>query len=156
MTGNEVNNAWENNEISQERAEEVTNAVSVELTQNLDEDSKLQLIGKIYTALGAEFKQPYTINKELEGKNNKYTKVSVVNPDVPQRSEPEISITIKPNGNIILRINPYDNYENLYFISKEITPDELVGEFRKIKDILTTWKVGNSVLEKRSLDPSNY
>jgi len=111
-----------------------------------DVSKNLQLVSKIYAELGAEFSYPQTINKESRGE---YTRISVVNPEVENRSEPEIVITLQPNGNVFFKINPYDHYEEFYFISKEITPEQLSGEIKRAKDVLKTGEAPqNGLLRK--------
>ena len=67
-----------------------------------------------------------------------------------QRSEPEIAITIQPDGTLNVHVNPYDVYDQFYFIAKGITLDQFVEEMDSIEESLSTWKINvNSIFEKR-------
>ena len=64
---------------------------------------------------------------DLETERTKwwFEKISITSPHVSvRRSEPQIAITIKPDGKISIRVNPYDHYEDFYYNMQNISLDE--------------------------------
>lgn len=80
-----------------------------------------------------------------------YKKICLTNKLLTERAEPEIAITIQPNGKLNVHVNPYDTYDQFYFIAKDITVDQFEEEMDSIQESLKTWRMHvNSIFEKKN------
>ena len=97
------------------------------------------------------FSEFFNISAENKGRNNEYKKISLTNKLLTERSEPEIAITVQPNGTLNVHVNPYDTYDQFYFIAKDLSLDQFVGELDSIQKSLETGRMHvNSIFEKKN------
>ena len=93
------------------------------------------------------FNEFFDISAENKGE---YKKISLTNKLLTKRSEPEIAITIQPNGTLNVHVNPYNTYDQFYFIAKDITVDQFIKELDSIQKSLETGEMNvNSIFEKK-------
>lgn len=117
--------------------------------EDLVEDLNKEIV-KFFLKIKEEFESSHAIGMERKGKNNEYIKLSITNKLLTERSEPEIAITMQPNGKLNVHVNPYDVYDKFYFIAKDITLDQFVEEIDSIKKSLSTGRMHvNTIFEKR-------
>lgn len=74
-----------------------------------------------------------------------FEKISIVSKKIEKkRGEPQIAITIKPDGKISIRVNPYNYYEDFYYNMQNISLDEYEAYYLGFEQILN-WEDVESV-----------
>lgn len=143
----DINKLWEELENNQEnKQEKITNKIKNDLAEDLELADYDKLVNQVNFKVSTGLKRNYNNSKETL--SNGYTKISINRKWLDQeKSQPEIAITIKKNGDINIRINPYDHYDEYYFIAENLDLFDICKEIDNISLEYEIWSE-NSKLKK--------
>ncbi|MEI8008158.1 MAG: hypothetical protein WCI00_01590 [bacterium] len=71
---------------------------------------------------------------------------------VPEKSVPQIEITITKDFKFNIHLNDYENFEEYYFYGEKLTTKELMNEVGNFKEFLA----GKNELENSKLEKIDY
>lgn len=81
-----------------------------------------------------------------------FFKICMNKKGVPEKSVPQIEITITKDFKFNIHLNDYENYEDYYFYGEKLTTQELVAETKNFKEFLN----GKTDLENSKLEKISY
>lgn len=111
------------------------------------------LVKKIQDSLEEQSLWKWNIN--TESKPGWFQKISICSKDVAKKTEGQIAITVKPNWKISFHINPYEHFEDFYYIIENISPEEYFQYSEGFNQIID-WKLPEDVEILNSIEKVMY
>ncbi|MFA7717142.1 MAG: hypothetical protein WC875_00285 [Candidatus Absconditabacterales bacterium] len=94
---------------------------------------------KFKLALEERFRDEYDVTeRECEGN----LKICVLAKGLEKKPQEQIVITITKTGKIDVKLNPYNHYDEYYFISENLTYEEVINEMDNFASFLNSGTVG--------------
>lgn len=121
--------------------------------ENVAETLQETLVKQIQDSLEKQSMWERDIN--IEEKPGWFQKISICSKNITKKAEGQIAITIKPNWTISFHINPYEHYEEFYYIAKNLSPEKYFQYSERFNQIID-WKLPEDVSTLTSLEKVEY
>ncbi len=120
-----------------------------ELADNLSSEATKQFASVTNNVLKDEFGELCDMKIKEKGW---YFKICMNKKGVPEKSVPQIEITITKDFKFNIHLNDYENFEEYYFYGEKLTTKELMNEVGNFKEFLA----GKNELENSKLEKIDY
>ena len=149
MTDNNLNQVPESSqEEGWKKMQSQISDIKWEVAQNLGESKEWDvLVQKVTADLSEKFGSVFNVSAETLRRWDR--KINITPNSLEKKWEAEITITVEPNSDIFIRINPYKHYQEYYYEQYKLSYEQFSKELENIEIYLNTGDIPEDTLLKK-------
>jgi hypothetical protein len=107
-------------------------------TTTSDVENILLYKNKFFLALEEKFGDICDVTQREASGNHK---ICLLTKGLEKKTQEQVVITVTKTWKINVNLNPYDHYDEYYFLGEKLTDEEVMNEMDNFSSFLQAWKV---------------